>query len=409
MTDLGPIRSLLIPLVMLAFASCGPAIAQQSPPTPPEDVGPPVPAEDKGAEPPPISSPTAPSTAPEVKHTVPTALPPLPNPSDLKLAARELFARKLDPAHLPARVVGGYADGCLAGAVALPVNGPTWQVMRLSRNRNWGHPSLVRFLERYAAKASQAAHWPGVLIGDLSQPRGGPALSGHASHQVGLDVDVWLTPMPKDQLSPQEREIFWAKNFVAPDGKEVDPKLWTAGQAAIIRQAALDPDVVRIFVNAAIKKDLCHNAGSDRSWLHKVRPWYRHQDHLHIRLRCPPGNSECKPLGRGLRQGARFLVHGWRAAPQAAFRPGASAHDGQSACRMPQGAQRALIQIERPSSRPSDPGLVPGEREPGSMATNFETEATAFMDSGSRAQRSAGTTLRDIPPARARRISASCL
>ena len=295
MTDLGPIRSLLIPLVMLAFASCGPAIAQQSPPTPPEDVGPPVPAEDKGAEPPPISSPTAPSTAPEVKHTVPTALPPLPNPSDLKLAARELFARKLDPAHLPARVVGGYADGCLAGAVALPVNGPTWQVMRLSRNRNWGHPSLVRFLERYAAKASQAAHWPGVLIGDLSQPRGGPALSGHASHQVGLDVDVWLTPMPKDQLSPQEREIFWAKNFVAPDGKEVDPKLWTAGQAAIIRQAALDPDVVRIFVNAAIKKDLCHNAGSDRSWLHKVRPWYRHQDHLHIRLRCPPGNSECKP------------------------------------------------------------------------------------------------------------------
>ncbi len=300
MKDLRLIRCLLM---AAALACCGHAVAQQSRPTPPENVGPqappedtspPVPAEDKGAEPPPISSPTAPSTAPEVKHVAPAALPPLPNPNDPKVAARELFARRAEPAHLPPRVIGGYADGCLAGAVALPIDGPTWQVMRLSRNRNWGHPSLIRFLERYAPKAAQAAHWPGVLIGDLSQPRGGPALSGHASHQVGLDVDVWLTPM-KDYLSREERETFWAANFVASDGKEVDRKLWTAGQAALIRQAALDPDVERIFINAAIKKELCQKAGSDRSWLHKVRPWYRHQDHLHIRLRCPPGNPECKP------------------------------------------------------------------------------------------------------------------
>src|SRR5947209_39456 len=294
MTNLDPIRSLLIALALLAFATPAPARAEESQPTARENASPPVPAEDKGAEPPPISSPTAPSTAPEVKHTIPAALPPLPNASDPKVAARELFARKTEPAHLPPRVVGGYADGCLAGAVALPTDGPTWQVMRLSRNRNWGHPSLVRFLERYAPKASQAAHWPGLLVGDLSQPRGGPALSGHASHQVGLDVDVWLTPMKDYQLSREERETFWAKNFVAPDGKEVDRKLWTAGQAAVIREAALDPAVERIFVNAAIKKELCQKAGSDRSWLHKVRPWYRHQDHLHIRLRCPPGNPECK-------------------------------------------------------------------------------------------------------------------
>jgi len=295
MTDPGLIRCFLVALALLAFATCGPAIAQESPPTPPEDVGPPVPAEDKGAEPPPISSPTAPSTAPEVRQVAPAALPPLPNPNDPKLAARELFARKLEPARLPARVVGGYADGCLAGAVALPTEGPTWQVMRLSRNRNWGHPSLIRFLERSPAQAPQAAPWPGLLIGQLPPPRGGPALSGHASHQVGLDVDVWLTPMKDHPLSREEREIFWATNFVAADGKEVDRKLWTAGQAAVIRQAALDPDVERIFVNAAIKKELCQKAGSDRSWLHKVRPWYRHQDHLHIRLRCPPGNPDCKP------------------------------------------------------------------------------------------------------------------
>ena len=84
---------------------------------------------------------------------------------------------------------------------ALPINGETWQVMRLSRNRNWAHPDLVALLERLAAKARKDAGWPGILVGDMSQPRGGPMLTGHASHQVGLDADIWLTPMPNRQLS----------------------------------------------------------------------------------------------------------------------------------------------------------------------------------------------------------------
>src|SRR6266567_4375311 len=185
LNPMNDLRLICCLLMAITLACCGHAVAQQSRPTPPENVGPQAPPED---------------TSPPVPAEDKGALPPLPNPNDPKVAARELFARKAEPAHLSPRVIGGYADGCLAGAVALPIDGPTWQVMRLSRNRNWGHPSLIRFLERYAPKAAQAAHWPGVLIGDLSQPRGGPALSGHASHQVGIDVDVWLTPM-KDYLS----------------------------------------------------------------------------------------------------------------------------------------------------------------------------------------------------------------
>jgi penicillin-insensitive murein DD-endopeptidase len=282
---------MLAALAILSFAAWQSAIAQESPSGPPENAGATALSNAQTGRSVGASSPSAVKPGPIV-----AALPPLPNPSDPNVAARELFARKLDPAHLRPRAIGGYSDGCLAGAVALPINGPNWQVMRLSRNRNWGHPSLIRFLERYAAKASLAANWPGLLIGDLSQPRGGPALSGHKSHQIGLDVDVWLTPMPKHhELSNEERELFWATNFVAADGEDVNRRLWTAGQAAIIREAALDADVERIFVNAAIKKELCRIAGFDRSWLHKVRPWYYHQDHLHIRLRCPPDSPECKP------------------------------------------------------------------------------------------------------------------
>jgi penicillin-insensitive murein endopeptidase len=103
-------------------------------------------------------------------------------------------------------VVGFYASGCLAGAVALPIDGEAWQVMRLSRNRNWGHPELIHFLKGLGTKVAKAGIWRGLLVGDMSQPRGGPMISGHASHQVGLDADIWLTPMPPRKLTRVERE-----------------------------------------------------------------------------------------------------------------------------------------------------------------------------------------------------------
>src|SRR5262245_5620839 len=123
-------------------------------------------------------------------------LPPLAHPNDPSTPAKELSARKLTPAPMQARSIGTYGRGCLAGAVALPVNGRTWQVMRLSRNRNWGHPALIKFLERLADKVPKVAGWPGLLVGDIAQPRGAPMLTGHTSHQIGLDADIWLTPMP---------------------------------------------------------------------------------------------------------------------------------------------------------------------------------------------------------------------
>ncbi|HEX3496867.1 MAG TPA: penicillin-insensitive murein endopeptidase, partial [Methylocella sp.] len=126
----------------------------------------------------------------------PMRLPPLAHPEDPSTPAKQLFGRQVVPAALAARTIGFYSRGCLAGGQALPVNGPAWEVMRLSRNRNWGHPALLAFLERFAQKVPTVSHWPGILIGDMSQPRGGPMLTGHASHQIGLDADIWLTPMP---------------------------------------------------------------------------------------------------------------------------------------------------------------------------------------------------------------------
>jgi len=224
----------------------------------------------------------------------PKPLPPLANPDDPNLPAKQLFARKLKPTEGPAQAIGYYSKGCMAGAQALPINGPTWQVMRLSRNRNWGNPRLLAFLERFSAKVPKVSKWRGILVGDMAQPRGGPMITGHMSHQVGLDADVWLTPMPDHELSRAEREQMSATMIVARSRLDVDPKVWTPSLLAVIRAAAQDQEVTRVLVNPAIKKALCRDATGDRSWLHKVRPFWGHDYHMHIRIKCPPDSTACK-------------------------------------------------------------------------------------------------------------------
>jgi penicillin-insensitive murein DD-endopeptidase len=210
-------------------------------------------------------------------------------------AARDLFGAQPRPAALPSAAIGGYAKGCLAGGEMLPREGAAWQVMRLSRNRNWGHPELIRFLERLSSRVPAATGWPGMLVGDMAQPRGGPMKNGHASHQVGLDADVWLTPMPPRVLSVEEREVYEPVDMVAKDGMDVDPAHFTPAHLAMIRLAASQKQVERIFVNPAIKKALCRMAGPDRAWLSRVRPYWGHTYHMHVRLACPAGAEDCEP------------------------------------------------------------------------------------------------------------------
>jgi penicillin-insensitive murein DD-endopeptidase len=235
----------------------------------------------------------------------PQPLPPLTKPAGPGTPAKELFARKATPSAAPARSIGFYSRGCIAGAIALPVNGETWQVMRVSRNRNWGHPELIQFIEQLADKGTKTG-WPGLLIGDMSQPRGGPLVAGHISHQVGLDADIWLTPMPAYELTREQREEMMATMVVAANRKDVDPQVWTPAHVALIEAAAEDQRVTRILVNPAIKKALCRDAGDDRAWLGKVQPWLGHDWHFHVRLDCPPDSPECeaqppRPEGDGCR------------------------------------------------------------------------------------------------------------
>jgi penicillin-insensitive murein endopeptidase len=207
--------------------------------------------------------------------------------------AKVLFGHVAAPSAGATRSIGGYAKGCLAGAAALPLDGPHWQVMRLSRNRNWGTTFLTQYIEKFSADAATDG-WSGLLIGDMSQPRGGPMITGHASHQIGLDVDIWFVPMPDHTMSPDEREKRASVSLLMTGRLSVDPRKWTDLYPRLLKRAVSYPEVARIFVSAAIKKQLCETAGSDRAWLRKLRPWWGHDDHFHVRLECPPGAAGCK-------------------------------------------------------------------------------------------------------------------
>ena len=270
-----------------------PAVAKYAPADAPEELAPSAAPTPAGAAPATAAvapAPAAPVTAPAVAEAE-TSTGGTPG---LK-PAKVLFGGVKEPAPLAARAIGTYARGCLSGGQALPVDGPAWQAMRLSRNRNWGHPKLVALVQKLAADGKAKDGWPGLLVGDLAQPRGGPMLTGHASHQIGLDADIWLTPMPGRTLTNQERETLEATSMLSEDGLAISRDNWTDGHLKIIKRAASYPEVERVLVHPAIKQVLCVQASGDRQWLTKVRPYWGHHYHFHVRIGCPPGSANCTP------------------------------------------------------------------------------------------------------------------
>lgn len=222
---------------------------------------------------------------------------------DVNQLAKQAFGAEKVASGSPVAPFGSYAKGCVSGAEQLPETGPTWQAMRLSRNRNWGHPELVDFLKTLSAKAARMPGWNGIYVGDMSQPRGGPMLTGHASHQMGLDADIWMLPAKNLNLSVAERENISSISLRKNDGAYINSN-WTQQHHDLIKAAAQDPRTARIFVFPGAKVAMCKAEKGDRSWLRKVRPWWGHHYHFHVRLTCPAGavgcvNQDPPPAGDG--------------------------------------------------------------------------------------------------------------
>ena len=205
--------------------------------------------------------------------------------------------------------IGQPGAGCVQGATALPLHGIGWIVVHPERHREFGHPSLIAYLRKLAVVVRKDRIGP-LVVGDLGQSRGGPTPSGHRSHQNGLDVDLWYRP-------PAEPSVL-GKRPVPPAPSVVDMRTnkmlpaWESRVARLIEAAASSPAVDRIFVHPAVKRALCQDKARRGPWLARLRPWWGHQDHFHVRLRCPADSPDCtlpQPLAEG--EGCDASLNWW--------------------------------------------------------------------------------------------------
>ncbi|MFZ4715607.1 MAG: penicillin-insensitive murein endopeptidase [Bacteriovoracaceae bacterium] len=185
-----------------------------------------------------------------------------------------VWSHVAQPTNSFASSIGEYSSGCIAGAVPLPKEGNNYQLLNPEKNRHFGHPKLTQFIARFAVLSPEK-----LLLGDMSQPRGGPMPNGHSSHQIGLDVDIFYD---KEKSS-----------LVSMDGKELLQEKWKKNYTSMLLLAAQDSMVDRVFVNAAIKKYLCKNFAHHAA-VYKIRPWFFHDYHFHVRLKCPSDSPSCK-------------------------------------------------------------------------------------------------------------------
>lgn len=214
--------------------------------------------------------------------TAALAMLPVPTAS----AENNPWALVTVPSPGPSAAIGAYSGGCLQGAATLPLRGKGFRVMHPERNRRFGHHVLIQFVTELARATAAAGAGP-LAIGDLSMARGGPAPTGHASHQSGLDVDI----------------AYGAATSRAPTASLVDAahnvvnRRWNRQTLALLRRAANDPRVARIFVHPVIKQAACAATekwpSEQRAWLRQLRPWWGHDDHFHVRLQCPLEDRNC--------------------------------------------------------------------------------------------------------------------
>jgi len=202
-----------------------------------------------------------------------------------------LLAPASAPTLAKAEAIGFYSGGCLQGGMSLEGDENGLEFAHVGRGRFWAHPYMIDLLTELG-EFTHKNFKKKVIVGDLSLSRGGPTVGGHSSHQNGLDADLWYKLAPTRSRSFQRREVEVMPSVLTEKGFN---KYFSKPQRILLSFLAQDNRVARVFVHPKIKKALCEGPRrlfTDKS-LAKIRPWFGHDDHLHLRLKCPQSDKNC--------------------------------------------------------------------------------------------------------------------
>ena len=106
--------------------------------------------------------------------------------------------------------------------------------------------------------------------------------------QTGLDVDIWF----RTQAGENPHKIKQVP-MLDSSWNNINKKYWDMATVEILAEAASFDEVERIFVNPVIKRELCHKHAGE-PWMNKIRAWWGHAGHFHVRLKCPATSPDCK-------------------------------------------------------------------------------------------------------------------
>lgn len=220
------------------------------------------------------------------------------------------------PAFANARSVHGskLSDSKVSLSIGHPNSGSQLRAKRLkksthvvilenSKDRMYGHPSLVLMLERSAKQVGKTARNAKLVVGDLSAKDGGP-LSGHHSHQSGRDADLAF------YMRDEKGRVVQPKKFVAfgADGKAKDGSGLVFDDAlnwALVESFAKDhrAGLAYLFISRPLKaRLLAYAVKHEKKHIKEVQALFvqpdnaePHDDHFHVRIRCPKGQEDvCK-------------------------------------------------------------------------------------------------------------------
>lgn len=189
--------------------------------------------------------------------------------------------------------IGRYHAGCMKNSKELPAGGFGYQVIRTKRKRNYGNQLMIEYIRDLSRKFNKIYN-SNLLIADISKKQGGPIPYDHSSHQIGLDADILLFHKFQHEKIYSRNEIQELEPVSVLDDskKSIDFSKWSHLNGELLKTAAKDSDVNKIFINPVIKKHLC-SVYPNQPWLKKLRPWWGHDGHFHVRLRCPDNNHKC--------------------------------------------------------------------------------------------------------------------
>lgn len=199
------------------------------------------------------------------------------------------FAQRAEP-------VGSYANGSLENGECLEESGEGYIQLLRSWDQIYGTDEMLGMIKKSAA--DMAKKFPGrdrLQVESIAALHGGH-IDPHGSHQNGLDVDLQYFKANGQEYVPT---ISAPYSEPMVEAGRVSDNFDVQRNWELVKALHKNGPVQRIFMDTPLKNALCKYAKSTGDYasninvLRSIRFVANHQDHMHVRLRCPPSARRC--------------------------------------------------------------------------------------------------------------------